>query len=774
MKMDSPPSLITYSARDNGASHQELLPGRYKGWVMVLSMAAFMLAFLGWLNESWLYLYESPIWLNRYTEYAIILGFGVWRIASEQNAYTRKRLIILVTVVTLFWWLIPWLLPQFEPYIGYVWSQPVFPALHTPGTLTFFLVLLLVYFFGRRVICGFGCPCVGIRETVGFSFRRFSLRGEWAWRLRHSKWFFFLWYVGVMVATQFPPNSWTVTLVGLFGMVVGLTYFGSFFIIPFTGNRFYCRFLCPFGATFGLLNHAGHYSIELDREQCVDCRRCDQVCDMGIPVWKQGQQTGAVTGLEDCMGCARCITSCPTDALEIRDIRNRFQPTLHQNASYLLKREPNEPLPRIAPVPRSLAQRMGDWEETEQPLSMDELQQQAQRCLDCGMPGCRNGCPLGNFIPDWLEAAAKGDWIEAGDLVHATSPLPEVCGTICPQHRLCEGGCTRGRLEGAVTIGAIESGIAKQALSAGWSLPQPKHRTKQSAAIIGAGPAGLACAQYLNQRGVAVTIYEQSTKIGGLLQSGVPSFKLDKGLLEQRKALFEQAGIHFSLGVPVDGEKLSALLEEHDLLFLGLGAQKSCTIELPGQNLRGVSQALDWLTTVNVGVEESLSGLNVVVVGGGDSAMDCARAALRLGAKVTIAYRGAETGLRASPKEVTLAREEGVQFLFEYRPLQVQGSGTVSAVDFDTASGVSTVEADRVILALGQRPNPPVWLADFGIETDLEGCIQVDQQGGTSHPKIWAGGDNTHGPDLAVTAMAAGRRAAEGMLTVSQKMRRRG
>ncbi|MBT6081345.1 MAG: FAD-dependent oxidoreductase, partial [Gammaproteobacteria bacterium] len=236
----------------------------------------------------------------------------------------------------------------------------------------------------------------------------------------------------------------------------------------------------------------------------------------------------------------------------------------------------------------------------------------------------------------------------------------------------------------------------------------------------------------------------------------------------------EQAGIHFSLGVPVDGEKLSALLEEHDLLFLGLGAQKSCTIELPGQNLRGVSQALDWLTTVNVGVEESLSGLNVVVVGGGDSAMDCARAALRLGAKVTIAYRGAETGLRASPKEVALAREEGVQFLFEYRPQQIQGSGAVSAVDFDTASGVSTVEADRVILALGQRPNPPVWLADFGIETDLEGCIQVDQQGGTSHPKIWAGGDNTHGPDLAVTAMAAGRRAAEGMLTVSQKMRRRG
>ncbi len=231
---------------------------------MAISMAAFSLAFVGWLNESWLYLFESPIWLNRYTEYAIILAFGLWRIRAEQNPYTRKRLIILVTVVTGFWWLIPWLMRMFEPYAGYVWSQPVFPALHTPGTLTFFLTLLLVFLFGRRIICGFGCPCVGVRETVGFPLRRFSLRGDWAWRLRHTKWFFFIWYVGVMVATQFPPNAWTATLVGMFALVVGLTYFGTFFITPITGNRFYCRYLCPFGATFGLLNHAGFYGIKMD------------------------------------------------------------------------------------------------------------------------------------------------------------------------------------------------------------------------------------------------------------------------------------------------------------------------------------------------------------------------------------------------------------------------------------------------------------------------------------------------------------------------------
>ena len=174
------------------AGEQDTLPSRY-GWpVKLLSLAAFTLAFVGWLNETWLFLFESPIWLNRYTEYAIILAFGTWRIVAEKNAYTRRRLIILVGVVTGLWWLVPWLNPFFEPYIGYLWSQPVFPSLHTPGTLTFFLVLALVFFFGRRVICGFGCPCVGIRETVGFAFRENSPRSELAWKLRHIKWVFFI------------------------------------------------------------------------------------------------------------------------------------------------------------------------------------------------------------------------------------------------------------------------------------------------------------------------------------------------------------------------------------------------------------------------------------------------------------------------------------------------------------------------------------------------------------------------------------------------------
>jgi glutamate synthase (NADPH/NADH) small chain len=278
---------------------------------------------------------------------------------------------VLVGAVTGLWWLVPWLVPMFEPYIGYQWGQPVFPALHVPGTITFFVILAAVFLFGRRVICGWNCPCVGIRETVGFAFRDRTVRGKWAWALRHMKWFFFIFYAGVIVVTLYPPNAWTVSFVGLFYLLVAITYFGTFFAAPLIGNRAYCRYLCPYGSTFGLLNHAGFYGIRMDKEKCVDCQRCEQVCDMGIPVWRQGKESGRVTGIEDCMGCARCVVSCPSEALEIRDV--------------------------------------------------------------------------------------------------ATSPMPELCGALCPQDRLCEGSCARVRQgEAAVAIGAIEHAVTEEALARGW------------------------------------------------------------------------------------------------------------------------------------------------------------------------------------------------------------------------------------------------------------------------------------------------------------------
>ncbi|MDH5736473.1 MAG: 4Fe-4S binding protein, partial [Gammaproteobacteria bacterium] len=379
---------VYHMPRAMNASEQETMPGRFPLAIQLLSMAAFTLAFLGWLNETWLFWFENPIWLNRYTEYAIILGFGIWRIIAEKNTYTRKRLIILVSVVTAFWWLIPWLYPFYEPYVGFLWAQPVFPSLHVPGTISFFLILALVFLFGRRIICGFGCPCVGIRESVGFAFRDRTLRSKWTWRLRHSKWFFFIYYVGVMVVTQFPPNSWTVSFVGGFYAIVALTYFGTFFIAPIVGNRFYCRYLCPFGATFGLLNHAGYYGIEMEKNKCIDCQRCQHVCDMGIPVWEQGKASGQITALEDCMGCARCVVSCPTDALQIKDIRNVFKPSLVQNASHLLKTNVTDHSQRQETEYRPVAERITDWNEINKTPELAMIQAQATRCLDCGLPGC--------------------------------------------------------------------------------------------------------------------------------------------------------------------------------------------------------------------------------------------------------------------------------------------------------------------------------------------------------------------------------------------------
>ncbi len=316
------------------ASKQRSLAGKYAWWVQGLTLTAFAYAFMGWLNESYLYLWDNPIWLNRYTEYAIILGFGVWRILAEHNPYTRKRLIVLVSCVTVLWWLIPWLFPFFEPYVGYLGTQPAFPSLHTPGTLTFFAVLGAVLLFGRRIICGWNCPCVGIRETVGFPFRHVTPRGPWAWRLRHTKWAFFALYVVAGAAVLTPLNSWSSAFVGAFALIVVIPYFASMLASPVIGNRGYCRYLCPYGATFGLLNRVGFYRVDFDRHTCNDCGVCNNVCDMGIPVLALGRAKGRID-VADCMGCGRCVTECGKGSLAFHDVRSVLAPAVRRDRSRL-------------------------------------------------------------------------------------------------------------------------------------------------------------------------------------------------------------------------------------------------------------------------------------------------------------------------------------------------------------------------------------------------------------------------------------------------------
>lgn len=475
------------------------------------------------------------------------------------------------------------------------------------------------------------------------------------------------------------------------------------------------------------------------------------------------------------MGCARCVVACPTDALALRDVRDHlWKAAPRRDATRLLGESPVVTTPRRSPEPRPVAERLADWGESVPLLDPAAAQAQAARCLDCGAPGCRQGCPLGNAIPDWLAAVAAGDWATAAARVHDHSPLPELCARLCPQERLCEGACTRGRMEGAVTIGAIEGLAARQALAAGWAYPTPPRRDGRRAAVIGAGPAGLACAERLNAAGVLVTVFDRSPAIGGLLHSAVPGFKLDRGLLARRRGLFEAAGIEFRLGEAIDGTALARLLEEQDAIFLGLGAQRSHLPGIPGEGLAGVTPALEWLAHISQhdpaadapGIAELCSAKAecnsaILVLGGGDTAMDCARSAIRLGARVRVAYRGPAERLRASVKEVALAREEGVEFLFDHAPEGIFAEGGRLRVRFVDGSDLT---ADLVVIAIGQRPYPPEWLAGLDVELEADGRIRVDATGRTSHPRIWAGGDNTQGPGLAVQAMAAGRTAAAGML----------
>jgi glutamate synthase (NADPH/NADH) small chain len=363
---------------------------------------------------------------------------------------------------------------------------------------------------------------------------------------------------------------------------------------------------------------------------------------------------------------------------------------------------------------------------------------------------------------------AAGNMQQAAEIAHTTSNLPEICGTLCPQSRLCEGACTKAKEPGgAVTIGAIERYLTIEALDNNWQPLNTARRSGKHVAVIGAGPAGLACADELNKAGCEVTVFDRNEKIGGLMATGVPPFKLDKSMLTRRQEIMEEQGVRFQLGKEIDEAGLHDLKNRCDALFMGTGAQTSRDLQLPGQHIEGVTDALSYLQQVNRDHDQTvMAGKHVLVIGGGDSAMDCARSALRQGAtEVTIAYRGNEQAMRATPGEKQAAWEEGVRLRLEYSPTHVLGDEYVTGVRFDkVVSGQETINCDAVIFAVGQVNRPQAWMTRLGIETDRQGVIVVDGNGKTSNPKIYAGGDNTLGPDLVVTAVAAGRRAAQGIL----------
>ncbi|MBS0395140.1 MAG: FAD-dependent oxidoreductase [Proteobacteria bacterium] len=451
-------------------------------------------------------------------------------------------------------------------------------------------------------------------------------------------------------------------------------------------------------------------------------------------------------------------------------------------------------VPRTEPAKLPPELRAREFREIYAPLEAPAAAQQAGRCLACGNPFCEWKCPVHNYIPNWLRLIEQGKLFEAAELSHRTNSLPEVCGRICPQDRLCEGACTLNDGLGAVTIGAIEKYITDEALKAGWK-PDLSHvrPTGRRVAIVGAGPAGLGCADVLVRHGVTPVVYDRHPRIGGLLTFGIPAFKLEKEVVERRRELMEEMGVEFRLGVEIGRDvPLEALLAEYDAVFLGLGTYGAVKGGFPGEDLPGVVEALPYLIA-NIrqalglgGPAIDLAGKRVVVLGGGDTAMDCNRTAVRQGAEsVVCTYRRDEENMPGSRRDYKNSREEGVRFLFNRQPVAIVGDGRVAGVRVvETRLGApgprgrrlaepvpgseEIIEADAVVVAFGFNPDPPPWLEAHGIRLHPDGRVRVSADPArpfaTTHPKVFAGGDMVRGSDLVVTAVFEGREAARGIL----------
>lgn len=451
-------------------------------------------------------------------------------------------------------------------------------------------------------------------------------------------------------------------------------------------------------------------------------------------------------------------------------------------------------LPRESAPKRSAAERRHDFAEIHADLGAVDTSHQSARCSQCGVPFCQTGCPLHNNIPDWLALAAEGRTRDAWELSSATNNFPEICGRICPQDRLCEGACVLEVSDhGGVTIGAVERHLTEVAFAEGWVVPPvPVHERAGSVGIIGAGPAGLAAAGELRRRGWQVTIYDRHDRVGGLLIYGIPSFKLEKQVVARREKLLVEAGVRFRLNFAVGRDAtLRELRQEHGAILVATGVYKARGLRVPGVELPGVVPALDYLIAANrVGLGDDVpafadgtlnaAGRHVVVVGGGDTAMDCVRTAVRQGAaKVTCLYRRDRANMPGSARETQYAEEEGVHFEWLAAPAAFEGETRVAAVRAQRmrlgtpdASGRQTpvvvpdadfsVPADLVVNALGFDPEDLPALFDAPeLRVRHDGTLATTDGVSTHIPGVFAAGDIVRGASLVVWAVADGRAAAQ-------------
>ncbi|MDE1987461.1 MAG: NAD(P)-dependent oxidoreductase [Alphaproteobacteria bacterium] len=451
-------------------------------------------------------------------------------------------------------------------------------------------------------------------------------------------------------------------------------------------------------------------------------------------------------------------------------------------------------LGRRMPEKRTAEVRARDFHEIYAEFIAEKAAEQASRCSQCGVPFCQVHCPLSNNIPDWLKLTAEGRLEEAYELSQATNNMPEICGRICPQDRLCEGNCVIEQSgHGTVTIGAVEKYINDTAWERGWVQPlKPRRERRESIGIIGAGPAGLAAAEELRRKGYKVTVYDRHDRAGGLLIYGIPNFKLEKEVVTRRVQRLEQGGIVFRLGFEVGRDaSLAELRGKHDAVFVATGVYKPREIEAPGVGLDRIVPALDYLIASNrTGLGDSVADFesgrldakdkDVAVIGGGDTAMDCVRTAVRQGAKsVACVYRRDRENMPGSMREVANAEEEGVDFKWLTLPKGFLGMDNVEGVlisrmrlGLPDATGRKTPEeikgadftlkADLVIKALGFDPEYlPGKFSAADLSVSKWGTLRVTPSTMmTSIDGVFAGGDIVRGASLVVWAIRDGRDAA--------------
>ncbi len=452
---------------------------------------------------------------------------------------------------------------------------------------------------------------------------------------------------------------------------------------------------------------------------------------------------------------------------------------------------------RDMPEKRESDIRRADFREIYAEYAAEKAAEQASRCSQCGVPFCQSHCPLHNNIPDWLRLTAEGRLKEAYELSQATNTFPEICGRICPQDRLCEGNCVIEQSgHGTVTIGAIEKYITDTAWEEGWVTPgTPVQDREDSVAIIGAGPGGLAAADRLRRAGVQVTVYDRYDRAGGLMTYGIPGFKLEKDIVMRRNDQLAAAGVDFVLNCDVGSDiSFDAIRGKHDAVLIATGVYKSRDLQGPGSGAEGIVRAIDYLTASNRksfgddvpeydSGELNASGKRVVVIGGGDTAMDCVRTAIRQGAtSVKCLYRRDRANMPGSQREVQNAEEEGVEFVWLAAPKGFVGDPVTGVMVQKMRLGAPDVtgrqvpeviegadyveEADLVIKALGFEAEdlPKLW-GEAALEVTRWGTIKADfATHATSLPGVYAVGDIVRGASLVVWAIRDGREAADAML----------